>query len=130
MTYINLIYLGLITDRVPIIAMFTPSHIGGGEPTIAFGEVFDVPRFINESGIEIVEWDEVKDPESNELEDLGCWDIWEAVQYNEHAPRRSVVPDLLHLGMFNVCVTVSTYVSSTCCFSQISRIQKRQAGSS
>lgn len=99
MTYVNLIYLGMITDRVPIIAMFTPSHIGGGEPSMAFGEVFDVPRFISESSIEILEWDEVKHPYSEEVEDIGCWNIWEAVQYNEHYPRGSAVPGHLGLGM-------------------------------
>ena len=98
MTYANLIYLGSLTDRVPIIAMFTPSHIGGDVAPIAFGEVFDVPRFNEESGIHIVEWDEVKDPESDIVDDLGCWNLWEAVQYNEHHPRNSAVPDWLKLG--------------------------------
>lgn len=98
MTYANLIYLGIITSRVPIIAMFTPSHIGGDAETIPFGDVFDVPRFIRDSGVDILEWREVKDPGSNELEDLGCWNVWEAVQYNEHYPRRSAVPGWLGLG--------------------------------
>ncbi|KAI0964013.1 hypothetical protein AcW1_000933 [Taiwanofungus camphoratus] len=99
MTYANLIYLGVITDRIPIIAMFTPSHIGDDGGTIAFGEVFDVPRFIKDSGIHIIEWDEVKDLESQELENIGCWNIWEAVQYREHFPRRSGVPGLLGLDI-------------------------------
>ncbi|TBU63759.1 hypothetical protein BD310DRAFT_808030 [Dichomitus squalens] len=99
MTYANLIYLGSLTERVPIIPMFTPSHIGGDAAPIPFGEVFDVPRFIEESGIEIVEWDEVKDPESNVVDDLGCWNIWEAVQYREHHPRPSAAPDWLKLDL-------------------------------
>ncbi|TFK90807.1 hypothetical protein K466DRAFT_583411 [Polyporus arcularius HHB13444] len=99
MTYANLIYLGSLTDRVPIVAMFTPSHIGGDAAPIPFGEVFDVPRFNRESGIPIVEWDEVKDPESDVLDDLGCWNIWEAVQLNEHHPRYSAVPDWLKLDL-------------------------------
>ncbi|KAI0801075.1 hypothetical protein C8Q74DRAFT_465353 [Fomes fomentarius] len=99
MTYANLIYLGSLTDRVPIIGMFTPSHIGGHVPPIAFGEVFDVPRFNNESGIQILEWDEVKDPDSDVVDDLGCWNVWEAVQDNEHHPRNSAVPDWLKLDI-------------------------------
>ncbi|EED85211.1 predicted protein [Postia placenta Mad-698-R] len=99
MTYANLIYLGIITSRVPIIAMFTPSHIGGDAETIPFGDVFDVPRFIRDSGVDMLEWREVKDPGSNEIEDLGCWNIWEAVQYNEHYPRRSAVPGWLGLDV-------------------------------
>ena len=101
MTYANLIYLGTLTDRVPIIGMFTPSHIGGHVAPIAFGEVFDVPRFNTESGIQILEWEDVKDPESDVVDDLGCWNVWEAVQSNEHHPRNSAVPDWLKLGMRN-----------------------------
>ncbi|OSD03265.1 hypothetical protein PYCCODRAFT_1434681 [Trametes coccinea BRFM310] len=99
MTYANLIYLGVLTDRVPVVAMFTPSHIGGDAAPIPFGEVFDVPRFMDESGIPLLEWDEVKDPESQVVDDLGCWNVWEAVQYNEHFPRGSSVPDLLKLDI-------------------------------
>ncbi|PCH33956.1 hypothetical protein WOLCODRAFT_61728 [Wolfiporia cocos MD-104 SS10] len=99
MTYANLIYLGVITSRVPIVAMFTPSHIGGDAATIAFGDVFDVPRFIRDSGIDIVEWREVKDPASTDVDDIGCWNIWESVQYDEHFPRRSTVLDWLKLDI-------------------------------
>ncbi|KAH9857996.1 hypothetical protein C2E23DRAFT_855905 [Lenzites betulinus] len=99
MTYANLIYLGSVTDRVPVVGMFTPSHIGGDVPPILFGEVFDVPRFNRESGIQIVEWYEVKDPESEVVDDLGCWNVWEAVQFNEHNPRGSSVPDWLKLDI-------------------------------
>lgn len=53
-------YLGLITDRVPIIAEFIPSHIGGHVPPIPFGEVFDVPRLRKELGKPVLEWREVK----------------------------------------------------------------------
>ena len=98
MTYTNLVYLATLTDRVPVVGMFTPSHIGGDVPPILFGEVFDVPRFIEESGIPLVEWYEVKDPESGVIDELGCWNVWEAVQYNEHSPRGSVVPSWLKLG--------------------------------
>ncbi|KAK7695288.1 hypothetical protein QCA50_002478 [Cerrena zonata] len=99
MTYANLIYLGQITDRVPVIGLFTPSHIGGDAPPIAFGEVFNVSRFIEDSSIPIVEWDDVKNPDSEVVEDLGCWNIWEAVQYYEHHPRGSTVPDWVGLDI-------------------------------
>ncbi|KAH9898206.1 hypothetical protein C8Q73DRAFT_684005 [Cubamyces lactineus] len=99
MTYTNLVYLATLTDRVPVVGMFTPSHIGGDVPPILFGEVFDVPRFIEESGIPLVEWYEVKDPQSEVIDELGCWNVWEAVQYNEHSPRGSVVPSWLKLDI-------------------------------
>ncbi|KZT75033.1 hypothetical protein DAEQUDRAFT_660021 [Daedalea quercina L-15889] len=91
MTYMNLIYLGVITSRVPIIGMFTPSHVIGAD-NVPFGDVFDVPRFIEESGIEILEWRDVKDPQSDVLDDIGCWNIWEVTNIQEKEPRGSWVP--------------------------------------
>ncbi|KAF7303293.1 hypothetical protein MKEN_01293400 [Mycena kentingensis (nom. inval.)] len=98
-TYINLIYLGLITDRVPVVPMFIPSHIGGHVPPIPFGEVFDVQRLRNELGTPVLEWRDVKDVNSTEIDELGCWNIWEAVQYREAFPRRSRIPDDLGLDI-------------------------------
>lgn len=99
MTYMNMIYLAKITERVPIVAMFIPSHVGPDAGVVTFGEVFDVPRFIEESGTPLVEWIDVKDPASDVVDELGCWNIWEAVQYYEHSPRYSYVLDWLKLGM-------------------------------
>ncbi|KAL0951547.1 hypothetical protein HGRIS_008230 [Hohenbuehelia grisea] len=99
MTYGNLIYLALITDRIPVLAMFTPSHIGGGEAPIAFGDVFDVPRLRQLIGKPVLEWREVKDSSSDVVDDLGCWNIWEVVQDNEKFPRRSSVPDRLKIDV-------------------------------
>ncbi|KAJ7727827.1 hypothetical protein DFH07DRAFT_851526 [Mycena maculata] len=99
MTYINLIYLGLITDRVPIIPEFIPSHIGGHVPPIPFGEVFDVPRLRTELGKPVLEWREVKHPSSTFVDDIGCWNTWEAVQYREAFPRRSRIPGDLKLDI-------------------------------
>ncbi|KAJ3568045.1 hypothetical protein NP233_g5974 [Leucocoprinus birnbaumii] len=97
MTYINLIYLAKITDRIPIIPMFTPSHIGGDKPTIDFGEVFDVKRLSQGTGIPVLEWNQVKNRSSDALDELGCWNTWESVQDHEAYPRRSVVPNYLKL---------------------------------
>ncbi|KAJ8523387.1 hypothetical protein ONZ45_g176 [Pleurotus djamor] len=99
MTYGNLIYLGLITDRIPIVPMFTPSHIGGSVPPIPFGEVFDVPRLRRLLGKPVLEWREVKDPSSETVDDIGCWNLWESVQYHEHYPRRSPVPGHIKLDI-------------------------------
>ncbi|KAF7307044.1 hypothetical protein MIND_00497500 [Mycena indigotica] len=98
-TYINLIYLGLITDRIPIVPMFIPSHVGGHVPPIPFGEVFDVPRLRNEIGKSVLEWRDVKDINSTEIDDIGCWNVWESVQYREAFPRRSRIPDDLNLDI-------------------------------
>jgi hypothetical protein len=95
----NLIYLGLITDRTPIIGKFTPSHVGGHVTPIPFGEVFDVPRLRRLLGRPVLEWHEVKNDSSTVVEELGCWNVWEAVQTAESFPRRSRVPTDLWLGV-------------------------------
>ncbi|OBZ78653.1 hypothetical protein A0H81_00005 [Grifola frondosa] len=45
MTLGNLIYLGLITSRVPILPPFT-SYLGSDVEPLPFSEIFDVPRLI------------------------------------------------------------------------------------
>jgi hypothetical protein len=78
--------------------MFTPSHIGGHVPPIAFGDVFDMHRLRQSLGRPVLEWREVKDLSNPETEVIGCWNTWESAQNNEHTPRTSVVPGILHLG--------------------------------
>ncbi|KAF9270633.1 hypothetical protein L218DRAFT_976349 [Marasmius fiardii PR-910] len=97
--YIHLIYLALITDRVPIIPVFTPSHIGRGVTPIAFGDVFDVPRLRKLLGKPVLEWRDVKDEKSIEVEELGCWSIWETAQTGATGPRGDRAPELLHLDI-------------------------------
>jgi len=99
MTYINLIYLARMTDRIPIVGMFTPSHLCGHVPPVNFREVFDTSRLRASMQKPVLEWHEVKNYSAGEVDPLGCWNTWEAVQYREHFPRRSSLPDLLHLDL-------------------------------
>ncbi|PPQ99550.1 hypothetical protein CVT24_005338 [Panaeolus cyanescens] len=99
MTYINLIYLGLLTNRVPVIPFFTPSHIGSQVPPIDFSEVFDMKRLRRDLRRPILEWHEVKKRNSTSLDDLGCWDVWRAVQDRDNNARYSPTPDLLRLDI-------------------------------
>lgn len=95
----NLIYLAIITDRVPIIPPFVPSHIGGDAGSIAFGDVFNTTRLGESIGIPVIEWKDVKRPGSEVVDEVGCWDIWQATQYDEDFPRRSGMLTQLNLGM-------------------------------
>ncbi|KAG1838331.1 hypothetical protein C8R48DRAFT_666854 [Suillus tomentosus] len=99
MTYGNLIYLALITERIPIIAKFIPSHVDNSAPPFAFGEVFDVPRLSQAIKSPIIEWHEVKDSESEVLDDLGCWSLWESVQKTQSHPRGSFSLNWLKLDV-------------------------------
>jgi len=97
MTYGNLIYLAMITQRVPVIGNFTPSHIGGDAGTVPFSEVFDVDYLSNSIGMPVLEWLDVKASSSHEVEDLGCWSVWQAVQTREDQPR--LTSALEHYGL-------------------------------
>ncbi|KAH6918153.1 hypothetical protein BKA70DRAFT_1089311 [Coprinopsis sp. MPI-PUGE-AT-0042] len=99
MTYINLIYVGVLTDRIPIIGPFVPSHLPHDVGTIPFDEVFDLPRLQEEMKMHVVQWSEVKQNTSEEYDGLGCWNTWEVSTPNDHKPRYSPVPDLLKLDL-------------------------------
>jgi hypothetical protein len=94
----NLIYLGIITERIPVIPMFIPTHIGGHVPPINFGEVFDIPRLRKALRIPIIEWHEIKNLSAHERDEIGCWSVWQAVQERDPEPRNSFLVDLLTLG--------------------------------
>lgn len=79
-----------MTERVPIIGLFSPSHAIAGRYDVGdihFSEVFDIDHLSRATGIPILEWHEVKNPSSQEIEDIGCWSVWQAVQTRESAPR-------------------------------------------
>ncbi|KDQ15100.1 hypothetical protein BOTBODRAFT_301821 [Botryobasidium botryosum FD-172 SS1] len=78
MTYVNMIYLALLTQRVPIVGTFSPTHIGYNESLLHFGEVFDVQRLGREIKTPVLEWRDVKDESSKQVELVGCWSPWAA----------------------------------------------------
>lgn len=75
---VNLIYLALLTQRVPIVGTFAPSHIGFNESQLPFGEIFDVQRLGQEIHTPVLEWRDVKNPASKQVELVGCWSPWAA----------------------------------------------------
>jgi len=77
----------MLTERVPIIGPFNPSHVGGDAGEIPFSEIFDIEYLSKTIGVPVLEWSEVKDPSSQEIEDIGCWSVWQAVQTRESEPR-------------------------------------------
>ncbi|TFK56645.1 hypothetical protein OE88DRAFT_1803321 [Heliocybe sulcata] len=100
----NLIYLAKITDRIPIIPAFTPMYHVGDDwelPAIPFGDIFDVPRLSKELGLPVLEWHQVKNPDSEEIDDYGCWSVWSVVQTlgdgRMDGPRRNRAP--LDIGL-------------------------------
>ena len=95
----NLLYLAKITERLPILPPFVPSDHLGRVGNIDFGEIFDMPTLRKGLQMPVLEWHEVKNQNSSETDELGCWNVWESVQYRDHRPRGSAVIDSLALGM-------------------------------
>ncbi|EJT99008.1 hypothetical protein DACRYDRAFT_56709 [Dacryopinax primogenitus] len=96
MTYANLIHLALLTQRIPILPPFAPSHLSlsAGFPPVC--EVFDIPRLSKELGIPILEWRDVKDEASEAWDVLGCWSTWSTWHESE---RPSIVLSELKLDV-------------------------------
>ncbi|KAJ7492383.1 hypothetical protein FB451DRAFT_530310 [Mycena latifolia] len=95
----NLIYLGLITDRVIILPKFMATHVGYHNPPLPFGDVFDIPRLRRALGKQVLEWKEVKDQNSTVVDDLGCWSVWLSVQTGEKRPRGADVTKRLNIDV-------------------------------
>lgn len=85
----NLIYLAILTRRIPVIPPFEPAsqHIGQGGYSRNFGAIFDVPRLAAELNYPILEWADIKRARYNEPrlyklppldgveeENINCWD--------------------------------------------------------
>jgi hypothetical protein len=83
MAHGNLIYLALLTHRVPILPPFAPVHVGSSAGLVSFGEIFDVPHLSRALHTPILEWHEVKDivPEHGaQTEALGCWSLFATIE--------------------------------------------------
>ncbi|KAJ7740377.1 hypothetical protein B0H16DRAFT_1567470, partial [Mycena metata] len=66
MSLMNLIYLTMLTERVPILPAFNPSHFSGGLPDT---------RLTKELRMPILELWQVKDRKSITVDSLGCWNV-------------------------------------------------------
>jgi hypothetical protein len=96
MTVGNLLHLSTLTGRTAILPPFTPSHVGSDAPLVPFSEIFDIQRLSAALGAPVVEWHEVKDIDSEELETLGCWSVWDTVR--KEGPRNNILLDIQSLG--------------------------------
>lgn len=99
----NLIYLARMTNRIPVLPPLD-SFVGRVPTPIPFSAVFDLPRLSKTLGFPVLEWHQVKDPSSTELDVLGCWNIWQVDNLEASGPRDSRTPGRLHLGAFRPCL--------------------------
>ncbi|EAU91092.2 hypothetical protein CC1G_03260 [Coprinopsis cinerea okayama7 len=83
MEYINLIYLSILAERVPIMPPFAPhDHISPEAGVIPFGEIFNLTHLRSVLRMPILEWSDIKTlpitsfPQvysTQSVEPLGCW---------------------------------------------------------
>ncbi|KAG8904306.1 hypothetical protein FRC01_008790 [Tulasnella sp. 417] len=115
MVWCNMIYLAVISRRIPILSPLLPLelHVGAGGDSIDFGEIFDLPRLSEAIQTPILQWSDVKkgpynspfDPykedtvSGGEMDFLGCWSLWPTMNKKEHEPLFGGLPSFLHLGI-------------------------------
>ncbi len=93
---VNMIYLAMLTGRVPIIPPHTPRHVNFEAGTFPFGDVFDLPRLRKELHYPVVEWRDVK--AGIELDYIGCWSQGMASDLAGRHPHHTDSQFGLHLG--------------------------------
>lgn len=77
-SHIHLIYLALLSERVPVIPPFVHNpHVGWDGPLLSFGEVFDVDLLRAGLRKPVLQWSDVQ-AQSGVPEPLGCWglEVW------------------------------------------------------
>ncbi|KAF9016821.1 hypothetical protein BDZ89DRAFT_1075312 [Hymenopellis radicata] len=77
MIQINLIYLALLTDRIPILSKFVPTTQTPGAEFLLFSEVFDLPRLRDALNMHIL---------GTSVESIGCWSTRKAQFNREPVP--------------------------------------------
>ncbi|KAF9022059.1 hypothetical protein BDZ89DRAFT_956960 [Hymenopellis radicata] len=77
--FTNMMYLAIISDRVPVVPPFAPSHhISHDTNVLPFGDVFDMDRLRAALRTPVLEWSDIKTTPSHidsppVSESLGCW---------------------------------------------------------
>ncbi|KAF7290982.1 Lysophospholipase [Mycena chlorophos] len=92
MAYMTLLFLAKMTERVAIMDSFfpNPQHVGAGydeehQPkNLDFSEAFDIPRFTKLTGVDVVQWSQVKNASTDDLDTLGCWDLESLNRWGPH----------------------------------------------
>ncbi|KAF9462436.1 hypothetical protein BDZ94DRAFT_1194593 [Collybia nuda] len=100
---VNMIYLGTVSDRVPIISPFTPGyHVSRSAGPLPFGDVFNMSEFRRTLRTPILEWSEIKalaprlsTQRPAVVEQLGCWSTRSRNQQNPTRPENL----MNHLGL-------------------------------
>jgi len=110
MAMVHGLYLAQLTERVPILPAFAPSHIGQAAGLMPFSDVFDIRRLSQELHMPILEWRDVKRSNSTVVEDIGCWSPWIGGGQSDGRGRDSYLPASLGLDISYTPTPYSTKV--------------------
>lgn len=119
MASIHTVQLALLTNRIPILPPFPPSHTGPKSGLLPFSEVFDLPALSQNLDIPIFEWQDIKetvnphpDPQNvalygdrwngyygGEMEEIGCWSLWMTQRGKGAKAREGRIPEAFSLDV-------------------------------
>ncbi|KAF8903611.1 hypothetical protein CPB85DRAFT_1017159 [Mucidula mucida] len=118
---INLIYLALLTNRIPILPKFLPSAHTPGATLLPFSEVFDLPRLRDAIGVHVLEWADVKNPGSTFIESVGCWSTLKAQFGLDPQPALAAEPDHLDISFTSLPNWIKKFDYPSSYFGDIAR---------
>ncbi|EJT99005.1 hypothetical protein DACRYDRAFT_82888 [Dacryopinax primogenitus] len=103
MAIAHLLFLAHLSNRVPVLPRFTPTHFPKSAGMMRFSDIFDLPQLERALNMPILEWDDLKLTQANvsyiPREDLGCWSSWMAGGEENREPRETENPRLLGLNV-------------------------------
>ncbi|KIO17268.1 hypothetical protein M407DRAFT_33068 [Tulasnella calospora MUT 4182] len=111
-TWINLIHLAYVSQRIPVLPPLLPDeqHLGKGGTSLDASDIFDMPRLAKTLKLPILEWRQLKraryyksyipaDQEPHDDDEvLGCWSTYPATS-EDHDPSNALTPHFLHLNV-------------------------------
>ncbi|KAG8922890.1 hypothetical protein FRC01_013481 [Tulasnella sp. 417] len=127
MVWMNLIHLGLLSDRIPILfpVIGLEVQVGVGAESLSAGSFFDLPRLSEAIGHPVLDWQDVKRGRFNrpwnrtdtiphdDDELLGCWSIVQTFDQSKEPIDREGGPLFLHLDAQYTAVPPTVKLAGT-----------------
>ncbi|KAG9039316.1 hypothetical protein FS837_001021, partial [Tulasnella sp. UAMH 9824] len=127
MVWMNLIHLGLRSDRIPILfpVIGLEWQVGVGPESLSAGSFFDLPRLSEAIGHPVVDWQDVKRGRYNRPWDqpdriphdddelLGCWSIVQTFDESKKPLDREGGPRFVHIDAQYTAVPPTVKLAGT-----------------
>ncbi|KZT41003.1 hypothetical protein SISSUDRAFT_982518 [Sistotremastrum suecicum HHB10207 ss-3] len=96
MSHVNLIYIALLSQRIPVIPPFSPVHQGLSTGFFQASEVFNLSLLSQAIRTPVLEWQQIKDLAAPNVDSLGCWSVQETLGGHYHLTPN--VEESMHLN--------------------------------